>query len=179
MTPRAKPAAALRRTRAAPLAERSPVLGEDSWSLLDEARLSRELGFVMRMAQLVLFEDLSTRLGGVKLTLSQFSVMRLIRARPGLTQQRIGDALRIKKPNLVTLLDTLELRGLVSRASSATDRRAYALFLTPKGERTLTKAMEGVAAHLKLIHTLLDADDLERVIAVLRTIATAFPGAQA
>jgi DNA-binding MarR family transcriptional regulator len=160
-----------------PLDRSLPDAAEDAWALLDEAGLSREIGFVVRMAQLALFGDLFARLRGLKLTLSQLTALRLIKARPALTQQRIGDALRIKKTNLVALIDKLEERGFVYRASSETDGRAYALYLTAKGERSLWKAMQAIAAHMKTVSRFLDEDEQDRVIKSLRKVALHLPRA--
>ena len=153
----------------------APGTTDDSWALLDEAGLSKEIGFVMRMAQLALFEDLFARLRGLKLTLSQLTALRLIKTRPALTQQSIGDALRIKKTNLVTLIDKLEERGLVKRTVSSRDRRAYALYLTAKGERSVAKAMEAFSEHIAAASSLLDEAEYDRVVRSLMKIARSLP----
>jgi len=154
-----------------PQGEVLPSIDDDAWQLLDDAGLSQEIGFVMRMAQLAIFDDLSTRLKSLNLRLSQLTALRLIKVRPGLTQQRIGDALKIKKANLVPLIDILEEHGLVSRSLSNTDRRAYSLRLTAKGDRLLEKAMAAVATHLNATADILDDQERDRTIQSLRTIA--------
>jgi DNA-binding MarR family transcriptional regulator len=177
MVQRIKSSARRKKTEA-PLGASTAGIDRDAKALLEEVGLSRELGFVMRMAQLALFEDLSERLSSLKLSLSQFSVLRLIHARPGLTQQRIGDALRIKKTNLVALVGKLEERGLLSRTSSATDGRAYALCLTTKGERTMTKAMDAVAEHLYSTTNFLGPKELDAVLKSLWKVVQHVPYAQ-
>ena len=166
--PRTRSAAAQKPARSA---EPQDGFDADALALLREAGLTEELGFAIRMAELTVFADILERLSGLDITLSQFSVLRLVHAHPGLTQQRIGDALRIRKPNLVALIDKLETRGLVSRTGSATDGRAYALFLTAKGERTLAKAMSAVGEHLQAIRDILSPRDLERALKALWDVA--------
>jgi DNA-binding MarR family transcriptional regulator len=43
---------------------------------------------------------------------------------------------------MVALVDDLEALGAVKRAKHPTDRRAYALFLTPKGKKLFGSAFE-------------------------------------
>jgi len=144
---------------------------ENAWRLLEQAGLAQEIGFVLRMAQLTVFDDLLSRLRPLKLTLSQFTVLRLISAQPALSQQRIGDALRIKKTNLVALISNLEERGLVARAIATGDRRAYALRLTVKGERCLEKAMLLLRDHVQLISELLEPGEKESLVTALLKIS--------
>jgi DNA-binding MarR family transcriptional regulator len=72
------------------------------------------------------------------ITPAQCSVLLIIEKNPGLTQTQVSDALGIKRANFVALFDGLEARGLAQRAS-ASDRRSYALQLTPRGRAMLRK----------------------------------------
>jgi DNA-binding MarR family transcriptional regulator len=49
----------------------------------------------------------------------------------GLSQQAIGEKLGMFASRLVGLIDELEKLDLVERRNSPSDRRTYALFLTP------------------------------------------------
>lgn len=115
-------------------------------TLLEEAGLSRRLGFQLRLAQAAVWSDLVAALQPFGLRPSLYSVLLILRAAPGSRQQDIGDALGILRPNLVAIIDGLEKRGLIVRAVNPNDRRSYVLSLTPDGEALLTQAD---AAHMR------------------------------
>ncbi len=140
---------------------------QENDNLLTSAGLSDEIGFVMRMAQLATFDNLSGRLRPTGLTLSQLTVLRLIDTQPGLRQQQIGDALHIKKTNLVALIDRLEQANLVERRPSPHDKRAHALHLTRSGARTLATAMAAVNEHLQAIGEILDPAEQRTLLTLL------------
>ncbi len=107
-------------------------------STIDYGRLDDSLGYVLRRAQLAVFKTFQTMFKSVDVTPAQCSVLLIIEKNPGLTQTQVSDALGIKRANFVALFDTLEARGLAQRAP-ASDRRSYALQLTPRGRVLLRK----------------------------------------
>ena len=147
------------------------ALDEASQQLLAAAGLTQELGFVLRMAQLAVFENIQLQLQPLKVNLSQLTVLRLIDSQASLNQQRIGDALRIKKSNLVMLIKNLEEKNLVLRTASALDKRAYVLELTSEGKRVLKKALPLMSKHLDAITELVSPDDQAQLISGLMNIA--------
>ena len=104
----------------------------------DYGRLDDSLGYVLRRAQLAVFKTFQGMFKSLDITPAQCSVLLIIEKNPGLTQTQVSDALGIKRANFVALLDTLEARGLAERAP-ASDRRSYALQLTPRGRILLRK----------------------------------------
>ena len=56
------------------------------------------------------------------------------------SQQAIGEALRIDRTTMVSLIDALERPGLVRRERNRADRRAYSIRLTAKGRRLQARA---------------------------------------
>jgi DNA-binding MarR family transcriptional regulator len=145
--------------------------GDEDIALFKQAGLTREIAFALRLAQLAVFEDLAKRIRPLRLTLSEFGALRMIQGQPALNQQQIGDALRIKKSNLATLIGKLEKSGLVTRAIAAEDRRAYALRLTPKGEDHLRQAEQQCDAHAQALSKLLTVEEREAMLNALERIA--------
>ena len=95
----------------------------------------------------------------------------MIEANPGLKQGAVGEALGIKRPNVVAMIDELERRGLVRRAADASDRRRYALVLTLKGTR-LTKELHTVSErHERRLIEAVGADAYHALFAPLRALA--------
>ena len=107
-------------------------------STIDYGKLDDSLGYVLRRAQLAVFKTFQGMFKPVDVTPAQCSVLLIIEKNPGLTQTQVSDALGIKRANFVALFDTLEARGLAQRAP-ASDRRSYALQLTPRGRVLLRK----------------------------------------
>jgi DNA-binding MarR family transcriptional regulator len=115
-----------------------PALAALPGNSLDYGRLDQSLGYVLRRAQLAVFKTFQSMFKVLDITPAQCSVLLIIEKNPGLTQTQVSDALGIKRANFVALFDGLEARGLAQRAS-ASDRRSYALQLTPRGRTMLRK----------------------------------------
>jgi len=90
-------------------------------------------------------------------------------------QSMLGEALEMKRANVVKLLDGLQERGLIERRPSGRDRRAYDVHLTPKGEKLTAELFR---LHLKLEADLAKAlgpDELEQLVRLLRKFRTVDP----
>ena len=114
---------------------------------LDLRNLTDKIGYMLRRAQLFVFEDVIRALGPLQLRPTQFSVLLLLRDNPGRSQSGIAGALGIQRPNSVALLAELQKRGLILRKTSKADRRTYCLFLTGAGETLLAEALAIVGRH--------------------------------
>jgi DNA-binding MarR family transcriptional regulator len=123
----------------------------------DLANLDGQVGYMLRQAQLAVFEDFITSQRGAALRPGQFSIMAVIGKTPGLSQAQVCTALGIKRANLVAAIDTLASLEMVRREASETDRRANRLHLTPIGQRALQAALDDQAEHEARITRLLGA----------------------
>jgi DNA-binding MarR family transcriptional regulator len=70
------------------------------------------------------------------------AVLQYLDVCKGTSQREIVAGLWIDASSLVALLDEFEERGLAERRRNPRDRRASAVHLTPKGKRTLARALE-------------------------------------
>lgn len=125
-----------RRKSPVPVAE--AMAAQADANKVDYGRLDDSLGYVLRRAQLAVFKTFQSMFKSADVTPAQCSVLMIIEKNPGLTQTQVSDALGIKRANFVALFDTLEARALAQRAP-ASDRRSYALQLTPRGRALLRK----------------------------------------
>jgi DNA-binding MarR family transcriptional regulator len=105
------------------------------------------VGYVVRRAQVWIFQDVRRTLKDLDVTPAQFSVMKIVGANPGLAQARVAEALFIERARLVQMLDRLEARGLIGRTRSARDRRSHALHLTEEGARLLAHLEQLLQVH--------------------------------
>jgi DNA-binding MarR family transcriptional regulator len=136
-------------------------------------RLGAVLGWAAQSAQ----EVANRALEPVGLTVKHFGVLTFIRreaesdSRGGsLSQQAIGERLRIDRTTMVSLIDDLERAGYVKRERNPDDRRAYALTLTAAGRRAQARAEGAVDAHaLEFFGQLSEAErqELHRLLARL------------
>ncbi len=99
-----------------------------------------------------------------------FGVLSNLAAAEGQTQQQLADALGMHRNNMVDLVDEMETAGWIRRQRSDTDRRAFALRLTPAG-RTIVKRVnqqvplidQQLAAHLTPVERSALLEMLQRV----------------
>jgi DNA-binding MarR family transcriptional regulator len=82
------------------------------------------------------------------LTLPQFDVLAQLNLEQGITQQRLADRLLVTKGNVCGLMDRMVEQGLVERRADPEDRRAYMLYLTPKGKQLIESLLP---AHREVI----------------------------
>lgn len=115
------------------------------------------------------FSEESAREQGV--TTQQHQALLAIKAHVGPEPMSIGelaDSLLIKNHSAVGLVARLVERGLVSRHTSAADRRRVLLALEPRGEQALTRI-----SHNNLRKLAMTAKSLRRVLNMLRKLETA------
>lgn len=132
--------------------------------------LPQLLGYALRRAQLAVFADFHTAFALLNLRPAQFSALTLIDANPGCKQSEAAQALGIVQPNFVALMDELESRDLARRAPAKTDRRSYALELTPRGRALLTRALTVVAQHEVRVTSGLSAAEAKQLFDLLARV---------
>jgi len=112
-------------------------------SVLDSS-LHNLVGYVLRRAQMKLFQHLASRLEAHDLRPAQFTALTIIEQSPGLMQAELARALAIEPPQAVLMINKLEERGLAMRIRSNPDKRSYGLFLSKAGEVLLKQLKEVV-----------------------------------
>ncbi|MCA1361574.1 MarR family transcriptional regulator [Bradyrhizobium sp. IC3069] len=142
---------------------------------LQLGELSEQLGYVLKRAQLKVFENFLRCMASLQLTPAQFSVLLLVEKNPGRNQTEIASTLGILRPNFVAMLDNLESRDLCARIRSTNDRRSHILVLTDKGKAVLARAKKLVATkHEARLNDLLGQANREALIGMLAKIANEF-----
>jgi DNA-binding MarR family transcriptional regulator len=72
---------------------------------------------------------------------------------------------------VVALVDDLEHRGLAERRRDPLDRRAYSLYLTPRGRDVLAELERIAEVHEVELLTALDASERSQLISLLQRVA--------
>ena len=134
------------------------------------------IGYKLRRAQLLVFQDFIQTFAKMKVRPAEFSVLAMIARTPGLKQTEIAEALGIKRANFVALMDGLEARGLADRRKGDIDRRSHSLHLTPEGERFVRKMIATWNEHEnRMIERLGGAQDRDHLIELLDRLLAGGP----
>lgn len=130
-------------------------------------RLTGLAGYLIRQAQLWVFEDFNATLGPLELRPVDFSILTIVKENPGLSQMALSQVLGVVRSALVPTLDGLESRGLLERTPSANDRRSHALYLTPEGTALLERADAFVQQHEKRLIKKVGAGGHKQLLQIL------------
>ncbi|HEY6644152.1 MarR family winged helix-turn-helix transcriptional regulator [Povalibacter sp.] len=133
--------------------------------------LSHYIGYALRRAQLVVFDDFFHTFVDIDLRPAQFGLLVVISQNPGLKQADASAALGIQTPNFVALVDALERRGLVQRLPTQNDRRSHALHLTRSGEALLKRVLIRQAEHEERMTARIGKAGREQLLALLDKLA--------
>lgn len=132
-----------------------PSSGDDASERADQSALLDLVGYNIRRAYLVIQALFDKEMEKHDLRQAEFSVLSIVRGNPGINQRALAEALAVAPPNLATLLDRLEARGLLARQRSTEDKRVQHVELTTQGVRHYGRALKAAA--------LADAEALERL----------------
>lgn len=100
------------------------------------------------------------------------AMLTRLAAHEGLSQQALGELTGLNPTRMVFLVDELEQRGLVERRRNTTDRRSYALYLTPQGRDTLHQIQAAGSRHQDEIGASLTRAERIQLASLLRRLAT-------
>ncbi len=106
---------------------------------LDQTRLKRLIGYNLRRAEVAMRGRVARALESEDVRAVEYSILSLVVDNAEVTHKDLGEALAVKRPNMVKLVERLEARGLVSRSGMPRDRRNHLLALTPAGRELLAR----------------------------------------
>lgn len=142
-------------------------------SAVDYGSLPGHVGYLLRLAQLRVWDDFYARMGVTGISPSLFSALILVERNPGLQQSRLGEALGVARSGAMTMVDRLEKLGLVERRADPDDRRAYGLFLSSDGRRRMPDIVARVAEHDRLVNAALTAEEHRSLMQLLQKFVAA------
>ena len=115
---------------------------------VDTRFLESLIGYNARRAALAIIGEFLEKMAVYGLKPVDFSVMSVILHNPGVTSRQLCASLNILPPNLVSLIQSLDSRGLIERLPHPHDGRAVGLHPTEKGKALMTEA-ENTASELE------------------------------
>lgn len=122
---------------------------------------------------------LTDALEGLGMRGHEFAVLHHLAESGPLSQQELGEALRIHPSNLVALLDALEADGLIARRRDPADRRRHLVELTGPGRRRLDTAEDAALAAERDLLEPLSARERAALHSYLRRLAAHSCGSRA
>lgn len=131
-------------------------------------RLNTALGFLMRLAQIKVYEHFFEKCGERGLKPGEFSVLWVILHNPGIRQSVLGQRLLIKRAHMTKLIRSLEDQGLVSRRVPDDDRRAVEITLTPAATAMVEQAGDWFFAYEDSIGSDLTAAERRQLTVLLQ-----------
>lgn len=96
--------------------------------------LNNSLGFLLRVAQVRVYDQFYERFGADDLRPGEFSMLWIMHLNPGIKQGILAQTLRIKPAHMTKTVRRFEDQGLIEREIPDHDRRSVLLKLTEKGE---------------------------------------------
>jgi DNA-binding MarR family transcriptional regulator len=96
--------------------------------------------------------------------------LTVLQAEGPLSQRRLAERQGIDRTTMVAVVDELERLGAVERRKDPADRRANALYITPRGRRLLTRARTAVAGAEEAFLAPLPPAEQQRLRAALRRL---------
>lgn len=169
-----RPAAPIAARRQAARAEARPQLEDrasEQPAPVSLKKLNGLAGYLIRQAQLWVFEDFNATLGPLQLRPVYFSILTIVGENPGLSQMALSQVLGVVRSALVPMLDGLESRDLLERTPSKTDRRSHALYLTREGKALLERAEALVREHEQRLMKKIGPTDHKQLLQILSVFA--------
>ena len=124
---------------------------------------------LQQMAVLVFHQETD----GLGVTPTQFVTLLGIEDQAGLDQVRLSQVTKIDRSMTARIVETLARRGLIRKQPGKTDKRANALYLTPKGTQLLKVATPSVDKSQKEILRPLSSAERAEFVRMMRVILDA------
>ena len=133
--------------------------------------LDTRLGYQLRRASALMMADLARELAALDLRPAEVTALLMVEENPGCSQSEVGQALGIKRANMVPIISRLMDRDLLAR--DRVDGRSHALRLTPTGADAARDARARIDGHEARFLALLEKGDLAALFRSLAAIRSA------
>lgn len=137
---------------------------------LVQTHLRQFVGYEMKLAYLLIQNDMMRVLKPTGLRIVTFSALGIVVENPDISQTQLAQALQIERSGVVVIVDELENADLISRNKVEGDRRSYALRATLKGRKLWNRTEKLVHEHEDGILSGLSAVERETLKALLGRI---------
>jgi DNA-binding MarR family transcriptional regulator len=139
---------------------------------VDLTQLEGMTGFLLRLAQLRVYDGFHAALGAHGITPTRYSLLSVLHGNPGSRPGQIAEALRVKPSNLAALLAQFEADGLIERLTDPAERRAVLIRLTEAGTALFDAIHPLVLAQEARVMASLSVPEQAELRRLLRRVAT-------
>ena len=122
-----------------------PSVCQDADMAQGIGELELSVGYALKQAAAALRTAMDAGLRPLGLTVPQYACLELLGQRPGLSAAELARGAFVTRQSMHALLQGLEERRLLARATTAARGRALPAELTDAGRRILAQASENVA----------------------------------
>lgn len=109
-------------------------------SAVDQSALLDSIGYNCLQTYLALVPELKKQLATLGLRPVEYTILSVVKRNSGITQKRLGETIKVSPPNLATVLDRMELDGLLARRRNPLDKRSQTLVLKARGDALCDQA---------------------------------------
>ena len=113
------------------------------------------------------------------LGLTDFAALEALLHKGPLMITEIQGKVLLASGSMTAAVDRLEKKGLITRGSAASDRRAKVLDLTPEGRRVVETAFRRHTAELESVMAVLNVNEKRQLYALLKKLGLFAAGARA
>jgi len=152
--------------------------GPAAEAAIDFGPLKENVGFMLRLAQLQVFEAFFAAFRSRDIRPGQMGILIAIQENDSVRQGALANALRIKRSNMAKIVRLLESDGLIRRRVPVSDRRAVELSLTSLGRSVLNRALPDIWENDRVATAALSARERATLMRLLHKM-TGAPAAEA
>jgi DNA-binding MarR family transcriptional regulator len=106
--------------------------------------LPDNIGFHIRIVQMRIFREFYRMFENSGVSPGMHTVLAIIRDNPGIRQRSLAEILMVREPNMTRMIQSLHASEMISREVDRSDRRAFHLALTAKGEEMMGSVAERI-----------------------------------
>ncbi len=121
--------------------------------------LPDNIGFQIRIVQMRIFREFYRMFEHSGVSPGMHTVLSIIRDNPGIRQRALAEILMVREPNMTRMVQSLHVSELISRQVDRTDRRAFHLYLTAKGETMMASVAERIDSLEEMLLSPLRSDE--------------------
>ncbi|WP_430513496.1 MarR family winged helix-turn-helix transcriptional regulator [Pannonibacter phragmitetus] len=139
-------------------------------------KLDQLIGYNLKRVYILVQNDFRQVLTDDDISPRMFSVLSMSVESAGITQSEVARQLGIERSGLVSIIDDMEKRGLLSRMPVEGDRRAQALHTTEEGRAVYTRALAAVFSHEERIFSVLTPEEQAKLLEMLMRVRRSVEG---
>lgn len=135
--------------------------------LIDYGMLDDLVGYAVRRAQIVIYEDFARAVGDLGMTPQRYAALTLIGANPNLSQTELGEILGVARSGSMVLINALHDLGLIECVPRPNDKRTQSITLSAAGVTALDGISRRVMAHDQRMSAALSEDERMQLVSLL------------